>query len=199
MPSTGHPHTRPTPKRRRQASRAAGATPITRNAPAARETTKGKRFDAREVLKRTGMRVADEGRQARVDLEGAGRAAKQLGTVDEFGDAGTFLLGVVGSILALVLLQLLIGNRGSSITSAALRWFGSGINRLVSPTDPLVFGGQGTTVSSPALAGAGTPGTVDKNGNPVTSQGQVNPNGPTVSPKTGQPMSPITGRPPSLH
>jgi hypothetical protein len=142
MTSTRSRTTSPT----RARLRAVPPTTPSRNAP--------DKFDARTVLKRTGFRISDEARAARPDVKRAASALSGIGSTDVFGNIGGFALAIIGSILGLVLIDLLISPRGSTLTGDTVSWISSGIGRLISPTDPIVGGGQTATTAS---AAAGSP------------------------------------------
>jgi hypothetical protein len=116
----------------------------TRHAPA--------KFEPREVLKRTGFRLGDEGKAAKDELSSLGRGVSALGAGDFGSTAGGLALTVLAGLLGLILLDLLISERGSSITSALIKWTGGALNRVVSPTDPLTSPGAGTAAPAPSGA-----------------------------------------------
>lgn len=116
------------------------------------------RFDAGEVLRRTGFRVRHETAAARDDAAGIGRALEKIGAGDFSGSAGNLLVIFLSGLLGLLLLDLLISQRGSTVTSKAVGWLTSALDRVVSPTDPLTSPGAGApTVSSPSAATAADP------------------------------------------
>jgi hypothetical protein len=123
----------------------------TRHAPA--------RFEPREVLKRTGFRLGDEARASKSDLSSIGDGLTKLGAGDFTSSGGNLILTVLGGLLGLIMLDLLLSPRGASVTSAAIRWTGGALNRVVSPVDPLTSPGAGTplTVAAPATATPSSP------------------------------------------
>lgn len=136
----------------------------TRHAPA--------KFEPREVLKRTGFRLGDEGKAAQDDLGAIGRGVSSLGAGDFGSTAGGLALTVLAGLLGLILLDLLLSQRGASITSALIKWTGGALNRVVSPSDPLTSPGAGTpTVASPSSATPSAPAVSPGSG----AGGYVNP------------------------
>lgn len=136
------------------------------------------KFDAKEVLRRTGMRVRNDARASRSNVAQVGNAFEKIGAGDFTGTAGNVFVIVLGGILGLIMLDLLLSKRGSSIAAAGAKWAGGLLGRLVSPTDPLTFGAKGAVLTPPS-AGAGTaaaaPARVANNGGqvpkPTTTKG----------------------------
>lgn len=129
------------------------------------------KFDAKEVLRRSGLRFKNEGRAAVQDASGIGDALARIGAGDFTGQAGNVLLAVLGGLLGLIMLDLLIGPRGSTVLSKAAKWTGGAIGRLVDPVDPLTSPAGGSAAapsSAPPAAKTPTPAaTTPNNGGTV--------------------------------
>lgn len=116
----------------------------------------------KRALRRAGIRATAAGDRAARRAPGAAfDAAKASGGIPQLG-VGQLVLYVFVSILALALLENVLGGPGSGAVSKILAFFGGTITRLVSPTDPLVpRGGVPPPVQPPAnfaTATATTPG-----------------------------------------
>ncbi len=121
-------------------------------------------FSARQALRRAGIRAAGTADQraarARTSASRATRAALPTFRSSDTGWGG-LIVYVFLSILGLALLENLLSGRGAAAASKALGFLAGGINRLVSPVDPII--GKGVlpaATSAPAEASAPSPGTV---------------------------------------
>jgi hypothetical protein len=129
-----------------------------KNRPDRRSAAAPAKFEPKDVLQRTGFRLADEGRAAHGDLKGIGDGLARIGAGDFTSDAGGLIITVLGALFGLILLDLLLSPRGSTITSKVISWSGGVLQRVVSPVDPLTSPGQGTlVVSSPSTATPAAP------------------------------------------
>lgn len=111
-------------------------------------------FSARRVLSRTGFRLRDE------FTPGLASIGKVVTGQTRTSGISTFALAVLGGLLSLVLLDLLVSNRGSSITSSALSWMSGALTRLTSPTDPLTAPGHTSPLAAATQAQTTTQGVV---------------------------------------
>lgn len=155
-----------------------GRVAVARHAPAT--------FEPKEVLKRTGLRLGDEARATKGDLSSIGDGLTSIGAGDFTSSAGNLIVILLGGLLGLIMLDLLISPRGSTITSAALKWTGGAFSRVVSPTDPLTSQGAPTATaatSAPATTAAPTAGSAPKDQPGVIG-------GATPSSEYGQPLYP---------
>lgn len=163
---------------RNQLRAAPDAPAPTRHAPEIKRvlTKTGTRrdFNAKETLRRTGFRLSDEARQAGRDTK---RAATRISQgvpstpvpassgagFDVIGGGGDLLLYGIYGLLGLILLDVILGNRASSLIGDIQSWVGSSVGRVVSPTDPLVQFSTANAPGQPPAASGGastTTGTV---------------------------------------
>lgn len=157
----------------REAARKDG--PLYRRAVAPRE-----HFDARRALRRAGLNLRDEAHHtAGIGSEGAGNALEAIGA-GNYGGIVNFGLLVLGGIFGLLLLNLLVGNRGSAIAGKSLQWTSGLLGRIVSPTDPLIGAGHSsapTSSSSPAptTSSTGSPSAAVTHNHPGDTTGSALP------------------------
>lgn len=146
------------------AYRAARALEQKEPAPKRREKPQEKPWTPRQALRRAGVRVAARSDQAaRNAPRKAARAVTRSGALPELGGGRTGVGGLIvymlASIFALALLDNLLGGRGPAALSKILGFFTGAIQRLVSPSDPLlaqgVQPGQPTATTVAPAPGSG--------------------------------------------
>jgi murein DD-endopeptidase MepM/ murein hydrolase activator NlpD len=114
------------------------------HAPAATATRRSRA--GRSILRGAGV-LADQARDAGSSFAGASDF--------NFSGAGRFVVAMFAALLGLILLDFLIGPRGSAATGAGFGWAGNAIDALVSPTHPIIARAAGSS-SAPSVA-PGTP------------------------------------------
>jgi murein DD-endopeptidase MepM/ murein hydrolase activator NlpD len=152
MPPLGSTATRP---RRRGPSY--DQLPMEDRFPKKRAAPAADGFSARRALRRSGIRSRQAANRGLLDARHYAGAPGRVAAADPTGVA-QLVLYVFTTILALALLENVLGGRGPAAVDKLLAVMGGGIRKLVDPTDPLIGAGPtGTTATGdPAPGAAGT-------------------------------------------
>lgn len=135
----------------------------------------------RKALRSAGIRASQATRRGALDARHYAGAPGRVAAADPTG-AAELILYVVASILALALLENVLGGRGPAAVAKVLEVLGGGIRKLVDPTDPLFgpgpAGSSAAAGASAAGEGSSSAGTgTSLGGGPASAGGYRNPLG----------------------
>jgi hypothetical protein len=132
-------------------------------------------FSARDALRSSGIRTRQAARRGGLDVRHYAGAPGRVAAADPTG-VGELILYMLGTVLALALLENMLGGRGPAAVQKVLDVTGAGIRKLVDPADPILGAGPaGTTSTVPSAGGSPAPGTDSAAGG--TAGGYRNPFG----------------------